>query len=127
MAKGALIAAAVGAAVFAASAHARQPISVSLAECSSIYGEMTTFTSAGSTPERRAEAAKISAAFRVEAVAEAKREKVADPQAHVADWLARHETKWAAQMRDPARLSDTKDWIDYCRALGRNRGVAGID
>ncbi|MEM7524280.1 MAG: hypothetical protein AAF360_11075, partial [Pseudomonadota bacterium] len=77
--------------------------------------------------ERKAKAAEISVAFRTEAVAEASRENVADPQAHVGDWLARHEAKWSAQIRDPARLSDTKDWIDYCQALGRDRSVAGID
>ncbi|MEL7465926.1 MAG: hypothetical protein AAFN79_17780 [Pseudomonadota bacterium] len=117
----------LGAAVLAAPTDARQPISVSLAECSAIYGEMSGFTSAGSTPERKAKAAALSVAFRDEAVAEATREKVADPQAHVGDWLARHEAKWSAQIRDVTRLSETKDWIDYCKALGRDRGVAGTN
>lgn len=104
-------------------AEARQAISVSLTECSAIFGEMTGFTSAGSTPERREKAARMSAAMHSAALREARREGIADPDAHVAHWFARLQDKWDGRFQDITLIGENKDWIDYCRSLGKDRGV----
>ena len=68
-------------------------------------------------------AARGAEAFRAAAVKEAQREGVAEPEVHVTTWLETHRGKWDGRLQKLTLLTENKDWIDYCRALGRDRGV----
>lgn len=113
------------AALLAAPAAARQAISVSLAECAVIYEEMSYFSGPSATEERRRLTANLSWRFAETSVDEAAREGVVDPATHTARWMERHRGEWRGRLHDLSQFEENRDWLDYCRALGRDRGIDG--
>ncbi|MSU88184.1 hypothetical protein GE300_00965 [Rhodobacteraceae bacterium 2CG4] len=108
----------------AAAAQNRQPISTSMVECAAIYGEM-----AGVAERRRRDAADIrlirdgAARFAEAAADQARAEGHADAQAHLSPVYAGMARKWDGRLANPLHLFENRNWINYCRALGRDRGI----
>ncbi len=105
-----------------------QPISTSLAECAVIYTEI-----AGLRPARRRSPEKQELMyagadlFAEEAVRQASAEGIADPEAHVRDLRADLATKWSGRMSSLLKLRENVDWIEYCAALGEDRGLLPLE
>ncbi|MDQ2089417.1 hypothetical protein [Marimonas arenosa] len=105
-------------------AQNRQPISTSLAECAVIHEELVSVARRRGKPEGEVEKLVDDAVlFRTAAWSEARREGRHDPKAHVAAQGTRLGEKWQGQFGNIFRLRKNKDWIDYCHALGKSRGV----
>jgi hypothetical protein len=105
-------------------AQQRQPISTSLVECAAIYGEVADIgerrgKDAGEVASARNAAVRFSEAALVQAEAEGH----GTPEIHLSPIYAQMESKWDGRFANPLRLSENTDWIDYCRALGRDKGV----
>lgn len=62
-------------------------------------------------------------AYAADAVAQAGREGVADPQAHIGLVLDQKRDDWSGRLSSPWKLRENKEWLDYCRSLGRHRGL----
>ncbi len=108
----------------AAQAQNRQPISTSLAECSVIFTELAELGSRRGKDDDTVNAALVSASlFVVEAREQADLEGHTDPYRHIHSEQDRLTEKWDGRFSSLLRLSENKDWIDYCRALGENRGI----
>ena len=108
----------------AVSAQGRQPISTSMVECAAIYGELARIA------ERRGRdradirhATDMSVRFAEAALRQAASEGKSGAQDHLSTVFSETEQKWSGRFSNPMKLSDNKDWIDYCRALGRDRGI----
>ncbi len=102
----------------------RQPISTSLAECSAIYGaaaEIGARRGRETAEVRRALAA--SDRFLDAAVVEARQEGIAAPADHVARLCGEMSGKWSGRLSSASHFLENRDWLDYCDALGRDRGV----
>jgi hypothetical protein len=104
--------------------HARQAISVSLVECGAIFDELA------QVAHRRGrdladvwQAEDTAERFRAFAITEARREGVRDVQAHINDTIPVMAQKWTGRFASILLLTENKDWIDYCGALGKDRGV----
>lgn len=108
----------------AAQAQNRQPISTSLTECSVIFTELADLGTRRGKDQAMTDAALVSASlFIVEARAQAGREGVSEPYGHVQAEQARLTEKWSGRFSSLRLLGENKDWIDYCRALGKSRGL----
>lgn len=101
--------------------HARQAFSVSLTECAVIYDEFRQSPKAlrSQSPEKLERIATVAKAYQARAFRQAAKEAHSDPAQHIARTRARLEKKWRKQVRNPLKLRDTLDWIDYCRAFGK--------
>lgn len=108
----------------AAHAQNRQPISKSLTECSVIFTELAELGTRRNKDQTTIDAALASAAlFVVEARSQATQENVPDPYKYVQSEQTRLLEKWDGRFGRPLLLNENKDWIDYCRALGKDRGL----
>ncbi|WP_137703128.1 hypothetical protein [Marimonas lutisalis] len=109
----------------AGTAQNRQPISTSLTECAVIYEEIATegarrgAMSRPEIPELQENAQR----FRVEALAQARREGRRDPKSHLEEETTRLTSKWDGRFANLLEIRNNADWLDYCRALGRSRGI----
>ncbi|TMV10245.1 hypothetical protein FGK63_04055 [Ruegeria sediminis] len=109
----------------AAQAQNRQPISTSLTECSVIFTELADLGARRGKDEDTVNAALVSASlFLVEAREQAGREGTSEPYGHIQSEQDRLAEKWEGRFSSLILLNENKDWIDYCRALGKNRGLA---
>jgi len=107
-----------------ANAQGRQPISTSLVECAAIYAELATLAERRGRDETDiGHATDMSVRFAEAALRQAGGEGRSDPQAHLSTIFSEMERKWNGRFSNPMKLSENKDWIDYCRALGRDRGI----
>lgn len=104
-----------------------QPISTSLAECAVIHHEIAGLRSARRRgAEKEALLREGVRLFREEAVRQAAAEGVADPEAHVAALEPDLAAKWSGRMSSLLKLRENYDWIEYCRALGEDRGIVPL-
>jgi len=102
----------------------KQAISTSLSECSVIFVELAEVGLRRNKPQDSVE--KISAtasAFFKEAILQAQREGRAAPKDYVAAEYHRLLDKWQGRFGKITYLSENKDWVDYCRALGKSRKI----
>ncbi|MEM9709393.1 MAG: hypothetical protein AAF871_11440 [Pseudomonadota bacterium] len=105
-------------------AQASQPISESLTECAAIY-QMSAEILMERRPDVLPDLLASRDAFRAEATALASKEGHRDAKSHVAGIYRTKVEKW--NPAHPVRVmmsEDYKDWAKYCRALGKNRGLA---
>lgn len=108
----------------AAHAQNRQAISISLTECSVIFSGLADLGLRRNKPQ--SEIREISAtatAFREEALSQAQQEGQPDPQNYVLIQTDRLADKWLGRFGKIGLLQENKDWIDYCRALGKSRKI----
>ncbi|MEO1274329.1 MAG: hypothetical protein AAFV96_02710 [Pseudomonadota bacterium] len=110
----------------AAPLQASQPISTSLMECGAIFDELADIAARrGRSAADIEKADKAAWAFREAALIEAEREgRAAEALDPVGVAMAK---KWDGRFTDVLRLGENKDWIDYCNALGKDRGVLPIE
>lgn len=107
-----------------AEAQNRQPISTSLVECAAIFGELATVGELrGRDASDVSQARDAAARFSEAALVQARNEGQRDPKAHLTPIHVEKERNWDGRFANPLKLSDNKDWIDYCRSLGRDRGL----
>jgi len=104
-----------------------QPISVSLVECGSIFDELAILgEQKGRTGKDVAKMRRAATIFRDEAAVQAGREGIADTSGHVIDTAAKMDEKWQGRFSQVFKFNENKDWITYCEALGRDRGLLPI-
>ena len=115
-------------AVTSAPAPARQAISISLLECGEIFDHMAdSAETRGSRPAKDIVAMrKAGERFRYAATAEAKHEGKDDPSAFIAKSRPDLTKKWQGRFAKPTLLSENIEWVKYCGALGKDRGVLPI-
>ncbi len=68
-------------------------------------------------------AADMAVRFAEAARHEADAERQGGSEPHLSAIFSEMEQKWDGRFSNPMKLSENKDWIDYCRALGRDRGI----
>ena len=114
----------IGLTTIGSAALASQPISTSLAECSVIFTELAEVAERRNKPKDDISAVIRSATvFERAAFDQAKREGRPDPYDHVLSDLNRLTKKWHGRFGKITLVQENKDWIDYCRSLGKNRGL----
>jgi|GEM_PF-3535443 len=104
--------------------QAAQPISRSMAECHVILHMTADIGERKGKPEAVAEMRATADRFAVAAVDHATREGQGEAEAHISAIVEEVTPKWDARWANLAEMQDTLDCIDYCRALGRDRGIA---
>ncbi|WP_281972563.1 hypothetical protein [Ruegeria faecimaris] len=108
----------------AADAQNRQPLSTSLTECSVIFTEQAELRARRNKDQTTTDAVLASAAlFVVEARDQAAMEGIKNPYKHIQSAQVRLSETWHVRFGNLALLNENKDWIDYCRALGKDRGL----
>ncbi len=108
----------------AAQAQNRQSISTSLTECSVIFSELAEIGAKREKDEKTVNAALVSASlFLVKAREQARFEGDLTPYSTIQSEQERLTTKWDGRFSSLWLLNENKDWIEYCRALGRDRGL----
>ena len=101
-----------------------QPISVSMIECGAVYDEVAEAGARRGRSEDQIETvSRTASVFREAAIAQAGAEGVADPQAHLLAHAERLRKKWQGRSSRITLVRENRDWIDYCRALGKDRGL----
>ena len=116
----------VAAMLAAGPAAEAQPISESLAECSVIYG-VSADLMAERRPENADRLAEAEIVFYRAAIDAARGEGRRDPGGYTDAVLARKLEKWGdMQLVWMATSEEFRDWGDYCRALGKSRGLPGL-
>ena len=60
------------------------------------------------------------------AIDHARAEGVGDPEAHVALLCRPLNEKWQGRFSSVWKFRDNRDWLDYCAALGRDRGILPV-
>ena len=125
---GALMLGAAVLAVTGTAAPARQAISVSLVECGEIFDNMADSVEArGSRPVSDiARMRKAGVRFRDAARTEATREGRSDPATFVAQTRPELNEKWQGRFAKMSLLTENMEWVKYCGALGKDRGVLPI-
>ena len=124
----ALAAIAMLAVASAAAAQNVQPISVSLVECASIFDELATLgEQKGRSGKDVAKMRRAATIFRDEGAAQAESEGIADAGAHVIATTAEMDEKWQGRFGKVFLFHENKEWISYCEALGRDRGLLPIE
>ena len=108
----------------AGAAESVQPISVSLVECGAIFDEVADL---GDRKGRKAsdvdKLRRTASLFRDEAAAQAQAEGIADTGGHVITHSTAMADKWQGRFGSVMLFAENKDWIDYCEALGTDRGL----
>ncbi|MEM6932461.1 MAG: hypothetical protein AAF526_02635 [Pseudomonadota bacterium] len=108
-------------------AEARQPISVSLAECAVIYEELgRSETRKRGVTERSRKAENATEVFLTAAEEQAEAEGRADPAGFVSGWVPKHRAKWDDAFGSVLKFSENMEWVEYCGALGKDRGLLPI-
>ncbi|MCF1708081.1 hypothetical protein L0V05_04530 [Tabrizicola sp. J26] len=100
------------------------PLWALLAECSAVFeavGQADGY--AGTTEQQRSDAAFVAASFLTEAEKEAAAAGQADPKADVASIMGYLRERWSNRSEKLLALPSNMKWIDYCGALGRQRGI----
>lgn len=99
-----------------------QPISKSMVECHVISTMMLDTRRAQSSPVMQVKLQQMADAFIKASVVEARAEGRTS-ETYVADTILEVTPRWQAQFGSLLKLPDTLDWVDYCRALGLDRGI----
>ncbi len=90
-----------------------------------IFSELAELATRRGKDSQDVNAALVSASlFTVEARTQAEREGENDPYAHIHEEQIRLSEKWEGRFGSLVLLRKNKDWIDYCRALGKDRGLS---
>ncbi|QGX99954.1 hypothetical protein EI983_17435 [Roseovarius faecimaris] len=105
-------------------AQASQPISTSLTECNVIFSELAVIGEArGKSQDEIAAITRSATVFLDAAFAQAKHEGQPDAYEHVRSDLHRLTDKWDGRFSRITLLNENMEWIKYCRALGKDRGL----
>ncbi|MDJ1008593.1 MAG: hypothetical protein QNJ13_12300 [Paracoccaceae bacterium] len=108
----------------AAPAAAGQPISESLAECAVIYEKSADIFADRGRHDHSETLLTSRDAFRAEAVMVGESEGRDDPVEYVLAVERAKAEKWGhLTLLKLAMNQDFRDWADYCRSLGRHRGL----
>ncbi len=106
-----------------AQAQNRQPISISLLECHVIYEEIGNLSAARNRGTDRDLVQGAARAFLEAAHVQASDEGHTDTRAWAGEHYPGLHEKWDGRFSELLTFAENKDWIDYCKALGRSRGV----
>ncbi len=110
-------------------AQNKQPISVSMAECSVIFSMVA--ENSGKEEKKVKGLRKGADLFQKHAVIEAKAENQPDPEAYVKSNTAKLVKKWDERLMSEEikmlfYMSESMEWIQYCGKLGKDRGFLPV-
>ncbi|MEM7242358.1 MAG: hypothetical protein AAF429_09250 [Pseudomonadota bacterium] len=106
---------------------ASQPFSKSLAECATLYELFAVTPQAEARGEEfQFHLITVIDSYWAKADDWASREGVPNRKAYFDAIKAESYPRWDAQLGNPLKLQDTKDWIDYCRAFGKDQRLVLI-
>lgn len=102
----------------------RQAISVSLAECSAVFEQVSSSASAQvRNPLGAAKSRRAARRFLTAAEAQARKEGQTHPRRLITAALNDKREKWTGRFARVSLIEDNLDWVDYCTSLGRKKKV----
>jgi hypothetical protein len=105
-------------------ALAQQALSKSMVECAVIYEEIVILgRSKGRKEQEITRFRDGSASFLKAAGAQARAENQPDPGKYILQLQNALQEKWSGRFSSVLTVTENKDWIDYCKAFGRERGL----
>ncbi|MFK7839882.1 MAG: hypothetical protein AB8B83_06070 [Bdellovibrionales bacterium] len=111
-------------------AYAAQPISVSLAECSVIYGVTSITAEEKGKPEEQINAMRrMSEVFEDASYEQAEAEGQSDGKAFIESRMQGLVDKWHERwlsddhVKALSLMKENMEWVGYCGALGKDRGL----
>ena len=114
-------------------AQASQPISVSLAECSTIFEVMSISAAEKGKPDKQIQRMRKGAeAFKNDAYKRASTEGRSDAKSFIDNKLIELNQKWterwltSSDMKALSQMDETMEWVQYCAALGKERKILPI-